>query len=353
MTIFYLNPLNLPVASGGVQKLHDHVEILNDAGIDAAIINPPAFRPWWFNTRARIVRAPVTLKRGDLLAIPEVYGDALPNIAPGFPRVSVNQNSFTTFENVKRPDDHPYLRCPSLLGILTMSEHDRRYLASTFPNLYVNRAYYSINPELFGFAEGPRQKKIAYMPRKRKQLAAQIIGSLYARHALDGWVLEEIRGMSHAQVSDVLGTSQLFLSFSQREGFGLPPAEALGRGCYVIGYAGWGGNEFFDAAHSQLVLEDDLEGFVSAVADWIANRGWDADIARAGSRKILQTYSPEIERNSVVDFFQSIHERQSAACPETAQISVRELVVPARGPLGLMASRVKSGIRRVVDRVAA
>ena len=94
MTIYVLNPLNEPVASGGVQKLHDHVEILNDAGLDAAIVNAPGFEPWWFPTRARILKPPIVVRRGDLLAVPEVYGDCLLTVAPGFPRVSINQNAF-------------------------------------------------------------------------------------------------------------------------------------------------------------------------------------------------------------------------------------------------------------------
>jgi len=145
MTIYVLNPLNEPVPSGGVQKLHDHVEILNDAGLDAAIVNSPNFRPWWFTTRARIVHPPVTVRRGDLLAFPEVYGDSLLAIAPGFPRVSINQNAFLTFENVKDLANHPYLNCPSLLGIMTMSQHDYTYLTHTFPAVKVHRAFYRID----------------------------------------------------------------------------------------------------------------------------------------------------------------------------------------------------------------
>jgi hypothetical protein len=304
------------------------------------------------STRARIVRAPVTLKRGDLLAIPEVYGDALPHIAQGFPRVSINQNAFVTFENVSWLEQHPYSRCPSLVGVMTMSQHDHRYLTRTFPDLNVHRAYCKIDSSLFGYADGPRPRKIAYMPRKRKQQAAQIIGSLHARGALGGWTLAPISGLNHSQVSDLLGTSQLFLSFSQREGFGLPPAEALGRGCYVIGYAGWGGVEYFNPDYSRLVPEDDLEGFVSAVEDWIRNSGWNPDVALAGSRAILQTYSAETERSSVLEFFKSVSQQRSGThCPETAVVTVGELVVPSRSTFGLMASRVRSGVRQIIDRL--
>ncbi|HVZ07712.1 glycosyltransferase [Rhodopila sp.] len=347
MTIYVLNPLNEPVASGGVQKLHDHVEILNDAGLDACIVNPPAFSPWWFTTRARIVRPPVTLRPGDLLAIPEVYGDNMARIAPGVPRISVNQNAFFTFENVRDPARHPYLHCASLLGIMTMSQHDATYLTHTFPGVPVRRAFYRIDADMFGFAAGPRPKKIAYMPRKRKALAYQIVGSLHARGVLAGWDLQEIQGMTQAQVAEALATTRLFLSFSQREGFGLPPAEALARGCHVIGYAGWGGNEFFSGPNATLVLEDDLDGFIGAVADWLVGPGWDEERSRSGSDAILRTYSKETERDSVLAAYAALQARYPAGSTATGTITLQELAVPYRSPLRRLAGRVKAKLEHL------
>jgi glycosyltransferase involved in cell wall biosynthesis len=186
------------------------------------------------------------------------------------------------------------------------------------------------------------------MPRKRRQQARQIIGSLHARGALRDWELQEISGMSHDQVAEALGSAQLFLSFSQREGFGLPPAEALARGCHVIGYAGWGGNEFFDGPNSTRILEDDLDGFVSAVADWTTGPGWDEQLARSASQAILQTYSAERERDSVLAFFAPLNQGLPASGPATAEITVRELAVPYRGPLRMMAGRVKARLEQMV-----
>ena len=36
----------------------------------------------------------------------------------------------------------------------------------------------------------------------------------------------------------------IFLTFSNQEGFGLPPVEAMACGCLVVGYHGHGGKEF-------------------------------------------------------------------------------------------------------------
>ncbi|OIH83329.1 hypothetical protein BLJ79_14605 [Arthrobacter sp. UCD-GKA] len=56
-------------------------------------------------------------------------------------------------------------------------------------------------------------------------------------------------------MGDILRRSSIFMSLSDRDGFGLPPAEAMATGCFVVGYAGGGGNEFFDAAYSRQVSD--------------------------------------------------------------------------------------------------
>jgi len=46
-------------------------------------------------------------------------------------------------------------------------------------------------------------------------------------------------------VAATLGRSSIFLSFSELEGYGLPPLEAALAGNLVVGYTGQGGREFF------------------------------------------------------------------------------------------------------------
>jgi glycosyltransferase involved in cell wall biosynthesis len=84
----------------------------------------------------------------------------------------------------------------------------------------------------------------------------------------------------------------VFLSLSDRDGFGLPPAEAMACGCYVVGYSGGGGREFFDPSYcdpveSTLELVGALERVMGTPLDDLAEAG------RRASAAILDRYRPE------------------------------------------------------------
>ena len=58
------------------------------------------------------------------------------------------------------------------------------------------------------------------------------------------WEIVPVGGLHQDELAEVFGTAQIFISLSHREGLGLPPAEAMASGCYVIGFTGDGGREF-------------------------------------------------------------------------------------------------------------
>jgi hypothetical protein len=72
--------------------------------------------------------------------------------------------------------------------------------------------------------QGPKQRRIAYMPRKRPDDAASVLALLKLRGALDGWDVVAIEGRSEVETADLLRTAKLFLSLSSQEGFGLSPS---------------------------------------------------------------------------------------------------------------------------------
>jgi len=92
--------------------------------------------------------------------------------------------------------------------------------------------------------------RVAYMPRKNKALAEQIIRLTQARQARTGLPIRftAIHDMTQPQVAAALATSHIFLAAGFPEGCPLPPLEAMACGCVVVGYAGCGGYDYLRPA---------------------------------------------------------------------------------------------------------
>ena len=137
------------------------------------------------------------------------------------------------------------------------------------------------------------------MPRKDPALADATVRLLRNSPALEGWEFLSINRVSENEVATLMRESELFLSFSRREGFGRPPLEALACGSSVIGFSGVGGTEVFESTSAFEVRDGDILAFVRAVEDW-ANR-FDRhpeqvrDQQLRDSLQIAKAYAPERE----------------------------------------------------------
>jgi len=85
---------------------------------------------------------------------------------------------------------------------------------------------------------------ITYMDRKLSQHSNLVIN--YLKFNLNkNWQIKNLKNLSENKTYELLKKSKIFLSFSNLEGFGLPPLEAALAGNTVIGYTGQGGNEYW------------------------------------------------------------------------------------------------------------
>jgi hypothetical protein len=302
----YITCPDVPSPSGGVQKLYDHVDVLNRHGIQAAIVHWKApYRAAWFSNQTPITYARVKLKRGDLLAVPEVFGDDLVRFAPGVPRVSVNQNAHYTFAGVADRDRHPYTMSPDLLGVMVISENNRALVSGLFPSLEIWRVHYGFDPAVFHNSGLARGRVLSYMPRKRSDEIDVVLRLVES--ALKDWEIIRIDGMRQSQVADALRRSALFLSFSQREGCPMPPTEALACGCYVMGFDGFGGREYFDPRFTTRIEDGDLVAFGEALVAWLGTYEWTSAIASRSAEAssfALEMYSLDRESEEVVAFYE-------------------------------------------------
>lgn len=119
-----------------------------------------------------------------------------------------------------------------------------------------------------------------------------------------------IDGLSNTDAAKKIGESLFFLSFSEREGFGLPAAEAMATGSIVIGYSGVGGDEYFNEDNGYKVPEDNLMRFyedaIRIVGGYQENRKSFDTMRRKVSQNILEKYSEDEFKRGVLQSFSAI-----------------------------------------------
>jgi glycosyltransferase involved in cell wall biosynthesis len=302
-TIYYLCP-DYPVPSGGIRAIYRHVDILNDAGRSAAVLHHgDGYECRWFEHSTRTVSASsVRLSPDDVLVVPEIYGPYLSRL-PRVPKlVAFNQNAYLTYDHV--PADRP-LSYEIFTAALTVSSDSAEFLRFAFPGLDVSIVANAIDPDVFHPSAQTPARRIAMMPRKRLEDAEQILRLLGDR--LRDWEVVTIEGAPERETAAMLRCAPIFLALGRREGFGLPAAEAMASGCYVIGYPGFGGREIFAPAFSMPVEDGDVLTMAREVANSLRLYEQRPDLVReAGARAsehIRERYSLERQRGELLAFY--------------------------------------------------
>ena len=269
-------------AIGGVKQLYRHVEHLVDLGWDAAVVTEFAgFRPSWFDSDApslsfeECIGSDVFSPEKTILVLPETYlGVNLFSYRgldlSAFARVIFNQNAYYSYgqggEDVSKQLQMFYDN-PSTLQVLSVSEDTHNFLGLNLglTDSRLSRIVNAIEP-IFR-SDQNTQNYMHWMPRKNPLevqsvlLGIQRAGMLHSQ----GWIGEALQGLSHAHVAEKLNRAKIFLSFGHPEGFGLPIAEAMASGCWVVGYSGGGGRELFRFGGSEQVPFGDWTAFVQAL----------------------------------------------------------------------------------------
>lgn len=309
-TVYYF-ARDFDAPSGGIRTIYRHVDLLNAAGVPAAVLHERrGFRCGWFPHETRITDVGSTgIGPDDLLVVPETDAALLPGLPATVRHAVFNQNCHLTWERgASQVTDH-YLRGPGLVGIMVVSAHSQELLRYAFDRP-VHRVSQCLDPELFAPPERPNGRVLCYMPRRGRADSVAVLQILRARGVLANWSVDPVHGVPEPEVARRLRRSTVFLSSTYQEGFGLPAAEAMACGNYVVGFHGFSGQEFFDPDFSRPVPTGDLLGLARAVEEClrreVAEPGWCHERGRRAARFVRSTYSPDRERESVLAFFAEV-----------------------------------------------
>lgn len=140
--------------------MYQHVDILNAAGVDAAVLHHEAgFSCSWFEHTTRVVCASsVVLSSQDTLVVPEIYGPFLDRL-PRIPHlVLFNQNAYLTWEHLgpMAPAYDIFERA------MTVSADSAELLAFAFPRLDLAVVPNAIDPDIFHPQREPDKSKNSF-----------------------------------------------------------------------------------------------------------------------------------------------------------------------------------------------
>ncbi len=322
-TAWFLTP-DSPVPTGGIRTIYRFVDHLVAAGIPAWVVHETrGFRCRWFESDTPVTwLEDVRLGTGDLIVVPEISVTMAAERWPGVPKLVLNQNPYLTFLGAGLPPQPPPDVLPDdVVSIATVSDDAVDYLTLAFPGTRIDRIHYGIDPRLFHAPEGPKERALAFMPRKRAEDLFQVLRILERRRSLDGWRLYPIGNLPEGETARVLRRTAVFLSFNDREGFGLPPVEAMASRCVVAGFAGQGGEEYLRPDTGFPVREGSITDFVRAVENvtsaWDQGERYD-DLTSKAATFVASRYSPEHERDDIVRIFSSALATVAGVVPRTA-----------------------------------
>lgn len=304
-TVYFCAPdYNAP--SGGIRVIYRHVDILNQAGVRAAVLHRRAsFRCTWFENETRVLGSRnVMIGPDDLVVVGELHVGLVRDVGPGTRFVVFNQNPHLTWQRASAAEVERYAASPDLAAMLTVSEHSTEMLRYAAPAVEVVRLHNSLDPRRFFLGSPPARRRIAFMPRGNEEEARQVLGILRGRDLLQGWEVVALESLTEREVAEQLRETTVFLGLAYHEGFGLPAAEAMACGAYVVGFHGFAGREYFRPEFSSPVDPGDVLGLARALEQVISNEdaepGWCRTRGEAAARYVAAEYSPQRERDEVV-----------------------------------------------------
>lgn len=349
---------DLPSPSGGIKVIYNYVEHLTALGYDASVWHgTPGFSyAGWSSSAPVETGRSLPFSRGDVLVMPETGGGKWSFLNPDVPHVMLCQGMDFVFADASFTDDvlGDYPGWPQATCVLGVSEAIVTFLErACAPGFPIHHVPVEIEPY---FVPVAKKRQIALMPRRRREDLLGAVQLLRRSGRLGDWRIVEIDGMTQQQVAEELGRSAIFLFGAEREGLGLPGAEAMAAGCHVIGFTGDGAKEYLRADTGSVILDSDVVGMCDATLasmDLFENdrEAWQSQVDR-GRALVLERYSPNVVRGRLADAFGEITaDGSSARLTRDAKLNHYMAHAPRGGRVGSAYIGARRAARQALERL--
>ena len=305
-------------ASGGVKVIYKQSEEINkllSPIITSSIVHPEQinFSLTWFEHSNNFIRNLIFNTNNEFVIIPEFWAE---RYAPLCKSHNIKYGIFVQngyiFGNTDAALTFNAYREAEI--IITISEDTTDCCKLAFPTLAskMMRMHFFIDSDKF---KNDRQKNniITYMPRKLPRHSKLVLFFL-EQHLPSDWTIIPINNMTEQEVIETLKQSKIFLSFSELEGWGLPPIEAGLTGNKVIGYTGEGGKEYWCQPIFSEIMMGDIKSFVNEILlevnKFEKNIGFRTDVNAIN--KLADLYSKGGESNDILKLSVKIKQVLSA-----------------------------------------
>ena len=347
---------DLPTPSGGIKVIYRYVEHLRALGYDARVWHgTPGFAyDSWGSTAVVDTGTELDFAAGDVLVMPETGGSKWSFLSDGHPVVMLCQGMDFVFANSDFLTDEPgaYPGWPHATAALTVSDAIHTFLARACPPGF---PLHNVPVQIEDwFQPAEKRRRIALMPRRRREDLLGAVQLVRRSGRLGDWEIVLIDGMTQQQVAEELGRAAIFLFGAEREGVGLPGAEAMASGCYVVGFTGDGAKEYMLPEHSSVIADSDVVDMCDRTLeamDWFDNaRDLFDDRAAGGREWVRSRHSAELVRERLGTAFHALTAPNSPSLlPEAVTLSHYQSHASSTDLLGRGRIGVRRKARRILD----
>lgn len=302
--IVFALPFRKNVVSGGQKMIYWAAGVLARHGADAVVWQRDG-RPSWFASDAPHCQDLPTLSKNDVIVLPaDMPASGARQLLQGAStrRILFCQNPFH-YLRTRFADPTPF----AWDGVITVGAGSARLVRRVSGAASTHLVQVSVDGATF--RPGTKQLSICTIPRKLPSDFEAIIAGFRHLHPQFASVpVSCIENLPEYAVAGTMASSAVFLSLSHRESFGLTPIEAMASGCAVVGYHGWGGLDYANAANGRWFGHDEIEGVIDALAEVLEglNRRDPAMTAMiAAGRETAAAYSPAKSEASFIAAFRA------------------------------------------------